>query len=78
MNPHHNVNLVRVRWPPHANAQPISPGQKVFAWRDCQSCCGRGWFLINPFAAGGTNGVGGIENMTQCRTCLSHSTKVQE
>jgi hypothetical protein len=36
----------------------------------CPSCEGRGWFLINPFATGGTNGAGGIGNMTPCLTCI--------
>ncbi len=36
----------------------------------CPDCHGRGWFLINPFATGGSNGFGGIGNLCQCLTCL--------
>lgn len=42
----------------------------VIRWRDCPHCCGRGWFLIRPFAIGGSNGAGGLSNMRQCQHCV--------
>lgn len=44
-------------------------GDNVVRWRDCPDCEGRGWFLINAFKTGGSNGAGGLQNMTQCKTC---------
>lgn len=41
----------------------------VVKWKNCPDCNGRGWFLIRPFATGGGNGVGGIQNCRQCETC---------
>lgn len=38
-------------------------------WKNCPTCTGRGWFLINPFATGGANGAGGLGNMRQCKHC---------
>lgn len=42
----------------------------VVRMQGCPDCCGRGYFLINPFATGGSNGAGGAGNVTQCLTCL--------
>lgn len=50
---------------------PIKPDDKVIILRSCPDCSGRGWFLINPFATGGSDGSGGISNKTQCLTCLA-------
>lgn len=50
--------------------KPLEPDQNVVRFFDCPHCNGRGWFLINPFATGGSNGAGGIRNMTQCLTCV--------
>lgn len=44
-------------------------GDNVVRWRDCPDCEGRGWFLINAFKTGGSNGAGGLHNMTQCPKC---------
>lgn len=55
---------------PNANAKPIADGDTVIRWKDCPKCEGRGWFLIQPFMTGGTNGAGGISNMTQCQACV--------
>ncbi len=49
--------------------QSLEPGQDVIRWNDCPDCKGRGYFLINPFATGGSNFCGGIANMTQCKRC---------
>lgn len=49
--------------------QPLSHDSSVVKMKGCPDCEGRGWFLINPFATGGTNGCGGISNMCQCMTC---------
>jgi hypothetical protein len=56
---------------PISRAEPrgFQPSDKVLRWRDCPDCGGRGWFLINPFATGGGDGVGGLDNMRQCATC---------
>lgn len=45
-------------------------GKALVRLATCPSCKGRGWFLINPFATGGWNGLGGSRNLTQCLTCL--------
>lgn len=50
--------------------KPLEPGQQVIALKFCPDCKGRGWFLINPFRTGGSNGAGDLANMTQCQTCL--------
>lgn len=52
------------------NPQPLSGDEALVRLKTCPSCEGRGWFLINPFATGGNNGVGGIGNLTQCLTCV--------
>ena len=49
---------------------PLTEDVAVVALRTCPACAGRGWFLINPFATGGSNGAGGLSNMTQCEQCL--------
>lgn len=49
---------------------PVKPGDEIVRLQSCPDCGGRGWFLINPFSVGGPNGAGGIENLTQCLTCL--------
>lgn len=54
-----------------ANPQPLDRNSTVVRLQGCPDCKGRGWFLINPFATGGSNGAGGIGNMCQCETCLS-------
>jgi len=53
-----------------ANPEGFQPGQDVIRWKDCPACKGRGYFLINPFATGGDNFVGGISNLCQCQVCL--------
>lgn len=57
------------------DARPSNPKgfenhENVIRWKDCPACEGRGWFLINPFATGGSNFCGGISNMCQCQMCL--------
>ncbi len=54
-----------------ADPKPLTTDSKVIALATCPDCNGRGWFLINPFSVGGSNGAGGIANMTQCLTCKS-------
>lgn len=44
-------------------------GVKLPSLPFCPDCSGRGSFLINPFATGGSNGAGGAENLAQCLTC---------
>jgi hypothetical protein len=46
-------------------------GEDVLKWENCPHCKGRGWFLINPFAIGGSNGAGGLQNVRQCQTCVA-------
>lgn len=53
-----------------ASPKGLEPNQDVIRWKDCPACKGRGWFLINPFAVGGSNFCGGISNMCQCQVCL--------
>lgn len=53
------------------NGQPLQREVPVVRLEICPDCDGRGWFLINPFRTGGTNGAGGVGNMTQCLTCKS-------
>lgn len=56
------------------NPEPMEDGKEYARLPICPDCDGRGWFLINPFATGGTNGAGGIGNLTPCLTCLdSHA-----
>lgn len=50
--------------------EPLSWGSKIVKMTGCPDCGGRGYFLINPFATGGGDGVGGPGNRTQCLTCL--------
>lgn len=50
--------------------QPVRSGDRMVALNSCPDCKGRGYFLINPFMTGGTNGAGGLGNMCQCLTCL--------
>ncbi len=52
---------------------PIESQSDVICMKGCPDCGGRGWFLISPFKTGGTNGAGGLRNMTQCLTCLDAS-----
>lgn len=49
---------------------PLDHGDVVVRWKNCPDCEGRGYFLINPFATGGSNGAGGLGNMTQCQRCV--------
>jgi hypothetical protein len=49
---------------------PPGDYEDVVRLKDCPTCNGRGWFLHNPFATGGGNGVGGLRNTRQCLTCL--------
>lgn len=49
--------------------KPLEVGDLVPHISTCPDCKGRGWFLIHPFATGGSNGAGGLSNMTQCQTC---------
>lgn len=49
---------------------PFEHDTNVIRMEGCPDCNGRGWFLINPFATGGSNGAGGYRNMCQCLTCL--------
>ena len=51
------------------NRKPLGYGQQIVRLPSCPDCDGRGWFLINPFATGGSNGAGGPRNMCQCLTC---------
>ena len=53
--------------------KPLDYDQSVISWRDCPDCGGRGYFLIQPFKTGGSNGCGGIGNTCQCLTCLDVS-----
>lgn len=56
-----------------AAAAPM-PAEDIIRMEHCPRCEGRGWFLGNPFATGGTNGCGGISNIRQCLTCLDCNT----
>lgn len=47
---------------------------RIVKMQGCPCCDGRGYFLFNPFAVGGTNGAGGPGNMRQCLTCLDCET----
>lgn len=47
----------------------IEYGDDVVRLKDCPDCGGRGYYLITPFATGGSNGAGGLRNMCQCQTC---------
>lgn len=49
----------------------MKPDDLIVRLENCPDCDGRGWFLINPFATGGSNGAGGIGNMTACKTCVA-------
>ena len=51
------------------NPVAIEYGQDVPRLRGCPDCSGRGYYLINPFLTGGSNGAGGLRNMCQCQTC---------
>lgn len=42
---------------------------RMVRFAQCPCCDGRGWFLFNPFATGGSNGAGGFRNLRQCLTC---------
>ena len=53
-------------------------GDEIISWADCPDCKGRGYFLIRPFATGGSNGAGGIHNMTQCKTCRDAYRKAEK
>ena len=48
---------------------PMEDGKEYPRLESCPDCKGRGWFFINPFATGGSNGAGGTGNMTPCQTC---------
>lgn len=50
---------------------PLKGHDDIVKMKGCPDCNGRGYFLINPFATGGTNGCGGIGNCCQCQTCLN-------
>jgi hypothetical protein len=52
-----------------ANPVGLNYGDDVVRLKDCPDCGGRGYFLISPFATGGSNGAGGMRNMCQCQTC---------
>lgn len=54
--------------------KPLKHSDTVVRMDGCPDCSGRGWFLINPFATGGPNGMGGIGNQMQCLTCLDCKT----
>ncbi len=43
--------------------------EDVIRLKTCPDCAGRGWYLIEPFRSGGSNGVGGLGNLCQCETC---------
>lgn len=47
----------------------LTADDEIVSHPKCPDCKGRGWFLINPFATGGGNGLGGVHNLTQCLTC---------
>lgn len=49
------------------------PEGDLVTMEHCPHCGGRGYFLANPFATGGSNGCGGIANIRQCLTCLDCS-----
>jgi hypothetical protein len=55
--------------PGWGNRKPMQYGESYPKMANCPDCDGRGWFLINPFATGGSNGAGGIGNMSPCETC---------
>lgn len=50
---------------------PFKHDTQVVKLKGCPDCTGRGWFLINPFETGGSDGSGGYRNMCQCQTCLN-------
>lgn len=47
----------------------LNHGDDVIRLKGCPDCDGRGYFLIQPFVSGGSNGAGGLRNMCQCQTC---------
>ena len=48
----------------------INPGEGIPRLLKCPECGGRGWFLINPFATGGSKGAGGSDKMPKCETVV--------
>ena len=48
---------------------PMTTQQEYICLKNCPSCDGRGWFLINPFATIPPP-CGGIHNKTACLTCI--------
>lgn len=53
------------------DCKPLDHDSTIVKLKGCPDCDGRGYFLINPFATGGSNGAGGIRNCGQCQTCLN-------
>lgn len=51
------------------NPEPIQYGADVPILKGCPDCGGRGYYLIQPFLSGGSNGAGGLRNMCHCQTC---------
>lgn len=60
------------------NPVPLRHDSEVIRMRGCPDCDGRGYFLINPFGMGGSNGAGGLGNMCQCQTCFNAKKSFDE
>ena len=52
------------------NPVSLNYDDDVVRLKDCPDCGDRGYYLIHPFATGGSNGAGGLHNMCQCQTCV--------
>jgi len=48
----------------------LPPNGDFVKWRDCPKCQGMGLLLINPFLTGGQDGLGGLRNRAQCKSCM--------
>jgi len=50
--------------------QSLRSTEDVTRLKGCPDCAGRGYYLIQPFKTGGSNGAGGLGNMCHCLTCV--------
>lgn len=61
-----------------ANPESIHPCADVVRLKGCPDCGGRGYYLIEPFRTGGSNGAGGLSNMCPCLTCVDSNAYWKE
>ena len=52
------------------NPESVRHDADVPRLKGCPDCGGRGYYLIQPFMTGGSNGAGGLGNMCHCLTCV--------